>query len=261
MPNFQIASEVAAIYPVTVANGQTKRINVTASRVIKDNAMVYAASYMGDSTVPSAWAYFQGNMAQQTVWFDFTTNGHMMITTLLKPEFHNKRANGQGQNVYDFFIGTDAGTGQDFQGSQGADIGITFLPGLQSSNPTPYGKTPLLISPDILKQLGFLINIEDAVFDGKANDNQALRFSVDADANNKKMIEDNVWIHLYDGAGNLKGIVDTNENVSTFFNHLDTGFQFLAFVKVTPDPGNPGRGFIFEIGDPKTDAAVSVDEV
>ncbi len=182
---------------------------------------------------------------------------------MLLPSVHAQQINnGIWFNVVDLGVGD--GTGTDFDGVMGARITISFI-GVTNNNVTPYRGTPTSFPmvTDYLHTQGYLLDINDTVF-GNIGDPRyhSIQIQVDADDHNKKQLEQMVWIHLFDNNGNLLGVVDTLDNTivnNTCNINLANGFQMMALIQGQKNP-NTSNQFTFAIGDPKTDAKVTITE-
>ncbi len=253
----QLASEVAGLsYQVTDA---PKQVTYSAPTILP-NVQIYYMLYQTGNNAPWAWGFLRDN--QKTVTDRWQANGHINLYGMLLPQIHPVQiVNGHPSYVID--IGVGDGTGADFDGVMGARITLTFIPPT-ATNVAPYRGAPVTVTntvTDYLKQEGYLLDINNAAFGGNASNYQAIQVQVDADDHNKAMIEQMVWIHLFDGNGNLLGVIDTldhtvvNNNVNI---DIRNGFQMMALIQGNATNSN---NFAFSIGDPKTDATVSIMEI
>ena len=175
------------------------------------------------------------------------------------------QSQGADSPVFDFYVGQGAGTGQDFldPNNLGANVKMTFTgspndvnlnPTSESTTNVPYSQLP---NPS-------LISVTDSIFGGVASNYSAVNFMVDLDYYNKEMFEASIWIHHFDSVGNLIGISKKTGDQQTaitenknFTKLISGGYAFLPLIK----PIDQGGGkFVFQIGDPKKDAEVQVDE-
>jgi hypothetical protein len=266
--HLQLANELMDVtYLVT---GTPKRVTFTANNILP-NVQIYAMCYYNGSGAPNPnplpgpvlWGFLRTD--QPTFTYEFQYDGYIKLYAMLKPQVYPSQVNNNMySNVIDF--GTGDGTGKDFDGVMGARATVSFLPNTVGTV-VPYRGTPATVQgtvTDFLHQQGYLIDINDPVFNRPSGSN-AIQFQVDGDDHNVKMLEQMVWIHLFDGNGNLLGVVDTLDN--TIINNtcnidLANGFQMMAFVQSDIQGYIPGVGFQvgFEIGDPRTDATVTITE-
>ncbi|MBK7873604.1 MAG: hypothetical protein IPJ74_24525 [Saprospiraceae bacterium] len=226
---------------------------------ILTNTQIYALCYYNDNaTYPFQWGFLRSDQTSFSVTFQ--KSGYVRLFGMLLPSVYATQVNSAGTpfNVID--IGVGDGTGTDFDGVMGARITLSFTPPA-NSNVVPYRGTPanIFMVTDYLHQQGYLLDIHDSAFGNNANQYQTIAIQVDGDVHNSAMIEQMVWIHLFDNSGNLLGVVDTLNN--TIVNNicsinLANGFQMMALIQGS----GSGNTFNFSIGDPKNDATVKVEE-
>lgn len=255
----QLASQVTGLtYQVNDAPKSIGFNNIS----ILANAQVYVLCYYNGESAPWGWGFIDSS----GVGFGapFARNGYLKLYAMLKPQpYVTQIHNGTPSNTIDIGIGD--GTDTDFDGVMGARITLSFNQNAQSTV-VPYRGTPTTVQGAVtgaLQTMGYLLDIQNPIFGGNANQYKSIQLQVDGDDHNVKMIEQMVWIHLFDSNGNLLGVVDTLDNTitnNTCNINLNNGFQMMAFIQGTPDPDNPTNGFVFSIGDPKTDVKIRVAE-
>lgn len=255
--SLQIASEVVARYPVALNGAASKKLRISAPGILPNVSINYQV-YQNNNLTQN------GNLdaSNSTISVDFGEDGELRFIAMLKLQFNSKSSDDQGRPKYDFIIGNNDGTGADFQGNMAAEINFKFYGDKQNQPPAKYNGNLIQADTTIFDGSEYLLQISDSVFEDKARNNKAVRIKVDVDPANKIMIEECVMIHLFDGLSNLLGIIDTQEN-STCFVDLDHSLQIGAFIKY-PNAlmsADPAGTFTFAIGDPKTDATVSIVEV
>ncbi len=250
-----LANEVAALtYQV---NDAPKTLHFTANSILA-NVQIYAMCYYNENpNYPFQWGFLRADETSFDI--PFQKNGYVKLYAMLLPSVYATQTNnGTPFNIID--IGRGDGTGNDFDGVMGARITISFI-APTSTNVVPYRGTPqsIFMVADYLHQEGYLIDIHDPIFGNNATQYQAIQVQVDGDDHNKAMIEQMVWIHLFDINGNLLGVIDTlNDTVINNTCNIDLahGFQMMALIQGS----GSGNTFNFAIGDPKTDANVTVTE-
>ncbi|MFN7117359.1 MAG: hypothetical protein ACK4TA_11205 [Saprospiraceae bacterium] len=261
----QLANELVGL--TYYVNDAPKQVTFTANNILP-NVQVYAMCYYNGNTGPNPsplpspvmWGFLRTD--QTTFTYNFEYNGYIKLYAMLKPQVY---ASQFSNNVYSNTIdlGAGDGTGNDFDGVMGARITVSFIP-TTGSNVVPYRGTPANIQgtvTDYLHSQGYLLDIQDTVFNNP-NNTQAIQFQVDADDHNKKQLEQMVWIHLFDKNGNLLGVVDTLDNTivnNTCNINLGNGFQMIAFIQGQKNSNSQSQ-FTFAIGDPRTDATVTISE-
>ncbi len=255
--SLQLANELVGL--TYYVNDAPKRLTFTANNILS-NVQVYAMCYDTGASSPWSWGFLRTD--QTSFSYQFQNNGFIRLFAMLKPQVYTSQySNGVYSNVIDLGVGD--GTGTDFDGVMGARLTLSFIPNTDSSV-VPYRGTPTTLQgtvTDYLHTQGYLLDIHDAVFNNP-NNNQTIQLQVDADDHNKKQLEQMVWIHLFDGNGNLLGVVDTLDNTIVNNNcniNTGNGFQMIAFIQGQKNPNSQNQ-FTFAIGDPKTDAVVTVTE-
>jgi|GEM_PF-6107031 hypothetical protein len=255
--SLQLANELVGLtYNVTDA---PKQVTFTANNILP-NVQVYALCYNVGATSPWSWGFLRSD--QTSFSYQFQNNGYIRLFAMLKPQVYpSQMNNGIYSNIIDFGVGD--GTGTDFDGVMGGRATISFIPSTVS-NVAPYRGTPYSLQgtvTDYLHTQGYLIDIHDTVFNNP-NNNPFIQFQIDGDDHNVKMLEQMVWIHLFDGNGNLLGVADTLDGtiVNNSCNiNLNNGFQMMAFIQGQQNSGTTNQ-FTFMIGDPKEDADVTISE-
>lgn len=257
--NLQLANEVCqAVY---VAKNR-KVVTITAP-ILKDNVQVYCIQQF-DNGDPGYIGYL--GKQQKSFPFDFTkSTGKINFYAMLLPTLVSKSTD---KLSYDFRLGMGAGTGEDFDDTSGAALNIKFAQGNFTPSYAPYTGTSQSMfymgewNPP-QNPLPFLLNINHAVFQGQVQNqtNTGVTFTIDADAEKRTELEQNVWIHFFDGSGKLLAVADTQNN--TYVNNVcnfpykQGGLQFAAFIGSQKTADNK---FTFAIGDPQTDAVVTITE-
>lgn len=260
-----LAKEVCqAFYEV-----KTPRKSVTVSvPMLNPNVQIFCDLRFDDGSVGNV-GYLNKN--QTSFPFDMQNKtGKIYFYGMLLPSYVKPANVGSSTTSFDFLLGVGDGTGQDFDGNEGAKITIKFESAPFTPSYAPYNEnTFVTFYPGEFQQaagqLPYVLDINHAVFQEQAKNanNVGITFEIDADPERRTEIEDNVWIHLFDGGGNLLALTDTHNK--TFTNNkcslpdLHTkGFQFAAFIEGKMSKNGE---FIFAIGDPETDAKVQVTEV
>jgi hypothetical protein len=258
--SLQLANELVGLtYQVQVSPRVPKRVTFTANNILP-NVQVYVMCYATGASSPWAWGFLRSD--QTSFSYVFQNSGFIRLFAMLKPQVYASQFN---NNIYSNIIdiGVGDGTGTDFDGVMGARVTLSFIPNTVSSI-VPYRGTPTTLQgtvTDYLHSEGYLLDIHDTVFNNP-NNYQTIQLQVDGDDHNVKMLEQMVWIHLFDGNGNLLGVVDTLDNTivnNTCTISLLNGFQMVAFIQGQQNPGTNNQ-FTFAIGDPKTNATVSISE-
>ncbi|MDX1942538.1 MAG: hypothetical protein SFU99_18380 [Saprospiraceae bacterium] len=255
--SLQLANELVGL--TYYVNDAPKRITFSVPTIVP-NVQIYALCYNTGASSPWSWGFLRTDQTSFT--YQFQNNGFIRLFAMLKPQVYASQFN---NNIYSNIIdlGLGDGTGTDFDGVMGARVTVSFIP-TTVSNVVPYRGTPTTLQgtvTDYLHTQGYLIDIHDAAFNNPSN-YQAIQFQIDADDHNVLMIEQMVWIHLFDGNGNLLGVADTLDGTIVNNNcniNLGNGFQMMAFIQGQQNP-NTTNQFTFAIGDPKTDAKVTITE-
>ena len=244
------------------AAGQTsRRINFSAS-TIRDNVHVLCLIYYG--TTLQSWGTLTKN--QTAFHANVTRDGHVKIICALKTQLNSSNTTADNP-TYDLFVGVGDGTGEDFIDTNllGADVKLTFLSEYQDTAPVMYGGATTQLD---YREFGdhYIVDIGGPQFGQSSSGSQAIEFSIDHDTNGKEMFEASIWIHLFDNHGYLQGVVkkvgDNQNNASsnnTFRMNTSGGFRFLPLIAGQETPAGSGK-YVFQIGDPKKDAEVQVDE-
>lgn len=258
--NLQLANEVSQ----AVFTANQRKVYKISSPVMNDNVQVYCVQQF-DNGDPGYLGYL--GKWQKSFNFDFTkSTGKIYFYAMLSPSLYTTNTDGS----FDFRIGKGDGTGKDFDDTSGAAINIKFAPAPFTPSYAPYNGT--LQSMYYLGEfnppqfpLPFLLNVNNNIFQGQAQNssNIGVTFTIDADPERRKEIEQSVWIHFFDGTGKLLAVADTQNN--TYMNNVchfpfnqNNGLQFAAFIESQMTGDNQ---FTFAIGDPKDDATVKVEEV
>jgi hypothetical protein len=249
--NLQLHPGCVRGYPIT---STPQIVTVSPTMVPLPNVVV-----IGLYTFNGSFGYFKHDfMVRQSMATTVTVDSEVNLVAALKPEFISE-ANG----VFTFDFGVGDGTGQDFSGDEGARVEFTFH---SASNPNQYaphvGATkafPLYpFNSNVARE--YLLHLDDSHFNGLAASNKSVTITVPNSTPgslNSRLIEQMVELHIFDKHGALKCIMDIGLNQTITVNYETDGFTMAAFIKGHPDSTNSANT-IFEIGDPITDASVSV---
>ncbi|MBK8705329.1 MAG: hypothetical protein IPN33_18355 [Saprospiraceae bacterium] len=265
MTMISVASSVVTKVPVNVS-----RIPVNVSlqvSIILPNVLVYYECHNNDGTL-WGWGHLTGS--QTSVGAQFTTSGFIQFVTLLVPQF-NRVISSLPLSI-EYIVGAGDGTGSDFSGTNAATMAITLSPTPAINNILPYNGDLTSFNEDNMLNQGVTLkaSIKDAYFYGSAANNQFVNLSIESDADGISELEDMVLIHLYDVNNNLLGLVDItrdSSNRATVINnnsHFNYGgasgdFQIFALIMPQADPNDP-NSTLFDIGDPKTNAKVTISQ-
>lgn len=265
MPNISFATAAVTKVPINVT-GRPVFVSLQAN-IILPNVMVYVELRSNNGTL-FAWAHLSGN--QTGVGQSFTESGYVQFVTLLVPQYNRVVSNTPLDIEY--IVGLGDGTGTDFKGANAATMAFTLNPALATNNILAYTNPLTAFDEDTMLNQGFTVkaSIKDPAFYNAAASNKSVNLAIEADADGKSMLEDKVWLHLYDVGNNLLGIVDivrdgannptvVNNNVNFNYGGDSGDFQVFAVIVPKPDPADP-NSTIFEIGDPKTNAKVTVSQ-
>ncbi|MBK8705330.1 MAG: hypothetical protein IPN33_18360 [Saprospiraceae bacterium] len=265
MSTISIASSAVTKIPVKVGS---KPIDVQIqSPIILGNVLVYV-EYQYDDTGLFAWAHLTSS--QSSVVTQFQKNGFVQFVALLVPKYNRVISSNPLKEEY--IVGAGDGTGSDFQGTNAVTMAFTLTPNQATNNILAYKGSVNVFYEDPMLNQGTVLkaSIKDSNFNGGAANNQSVNLSIEADANGKSMLEDMVWLHLYDGSNNLLGIVDIvrdrnnnpsviNNNANFKYGGASGDFQVFALIVPKTDPNDP-NSTLFDIGDPKTNAKVRISQ-
>lgn len=272
MSTISIASSAVTKIPVKVGS---KPIDVQIQApIILGNVLVYVEYQYDDSGI-FAWAHLKssppgGPIIPPSVTAQFQKNGFVRFVALLVPQYN--RVISSNPLKVEYIVGAGDGTGSDFQGTNAATMAFTLTPNQATNNILAYtGSVGVFYEDPMLNQGSVLkASIKDSNFNGGAASNQSVNLLIEADANGKSMLEDMVWLHLYDGSNNLLGIVDIvrdrnnnpfviNNNANFNYGGASGDFQVFALIVPQADPTDP-NSTLFDIGDPKTNAKVRISQ-
>jgi hypothetical protein len=165
-------------------------------------------------------------------------------------------------DTYDYYIGKGDGESDGDQ-NEAARISIVY-----SATPPDSGSniTTNTLSGDALISgngipNGFELNVKD-----NQGGNRYAQFFADPKVTGGNYFQTKVKVLFFDGNGIWRGIYEVgslNDNVYVDLNAFSTGFFMIGFVKKDYDPeGNPSPGFpyTFNVGDPKFDGTIKVEE-
>ncbi|MBL7792824.1 MAG: hypothetical protein JNK77_10900 [Saprospiraceae bacterium] len=265
MTMISVASAAVTKVPVSVT-----RIPVNVSlqvSTILSNVLVYYECRNSDDSL-WGWGHLSG--FQTGVGAQFSKSGYIQFITFLVPQFNRVISN--SPISIEYIVGAGDGTGSDFSGTNAANVAISILPNTSTNNILGYTGPLTSFNEDSMLNQGAILkaSIKDGYFYGNAPNNSTANLSIEPDSNGVSMLEDKVWIHMYDVNNNLLGIVDVtrdannratviNKNVNFNYGGGNGDFQIFALIIPKPDP-NDAKSTIFEIGDPKTNAKVTISQ-
>jgi hypothetical protein len=253
----QFLSTCLEQYSIEITEDEPSKV-VTVSAVQDPLPNVLVTVYY---TYNGSYGYFGEPQSSPPAGIVVNENSKVYLIAALKPAFVQK--NGDNEFVFDF--GMDDGTGEDFDGTEAARVIFSFSSGeteedyeANTESVVSFPLAPL----NSLHVSDWLLHLEDSHFDNVAASNSYVTITIpindnEEEAENSNLIEQMVELHLLDSSGNLRCVMDLNKNAQVTLEYAAHGFTMIALIKGHVDEDNPDQ-YNFEIGDPITDASVSV---